>query len=162
MRRARSVATAATSRRAALLAGGSALALRRSRGAVICGESYLQLLLRRRLELTRVIAQLGDATERLNVNRASPFNRRRLGSAPRAEARASQALDRLEWLIAQTPAETLGDIGLKLGMLAALQGYAGPIANGWREAFTVEEQLLRSLIADVERLNIQHDDPTTP
>lgn len=58
---------------------------------------------------------------------------------------------RLEWVIADTPAETLDDVALKIRFCAELQGY-GTEPAGWRPAFTVEEQLLRTLVADLKRL----------
>jgi hypothetical protein len=118
-------------------------------------ESYLALLLRRRVELERMATALADAADRARPapkEALSPTMRKQLRSLRLAASRASQALERLEWVIADTPAETIGDVLLKLRLCAELQGYSGVTSSGWREAFTVEEQLLRILMADLKRL----------
>ena len=115
------------------------------------GESYLALLLRRRGELERLVVGFSDEVDRLKAGDCSATLRRRLHRARRAEVRASQALERLEWVIADTPAETLDDVVLKLRFCAELQGDGGEPA-GWRAPFTVEEQLLRTIIADLKHL----------
>ena len=141
---------ALTSRRAVLLATGSAIALRPER-AESAAASYLQRLLMRRDELQRVMVDFADEADRLRAEPCSPLLRKRLRALRRAELRASRVLERLEWTIADTPAESLGDAALKLRFCAELQGYDG--SSGWRAPFTVEEQLLRTTIADLKRLN---------
>ena len=133
------------------MAAGSTLALRPSPAAPAPNKSYLELLLWRRAELELLLIGFGDEVDRLRVAGSSPAVRR-LGCVRRAEMRASQALERLEWVIADTPAETIGDVGMKLSLLTALQGYAQGVTTGWRAPFTVEEQLLRTMMADLERL----------
>jgi hypothetical protein len=155
MRQDRSAFPARTSRREVLLAAGSTLALRPSAVARSGEESYLALLLRRRAELERMVTALADAADRARPaprDALSPATRKQLRSLRRAASRASQALERLEWVIADTPAETLDDVALKLRFYVELQGYGGEPA-GWRAPFTVEEQLLRTIIADLKRLN---------
>jgi predicted aminopeptidase len=142
---------AVTSRREVLLAAGSALALRRSDLQVARRPSYLAVLLRRRDELERLVASFDAAGAQLRKNACSPSIRKQLRAARQAEVRASQALERLEWVIADTPAETLDDVALKVRFCAELQGY-GARPTHWRAPFTVEEQLLRTIIADLKRL----------
>lgn len=149
MRRRPPAVPALTSRRAVLLAAGSALAVPALQA--VPRQSYLGTLLKRRDELERLIAGFADAAERLQGSALSPALRRRWRDTRRAEARASQALERLEWVIADTPAETLDDVALKIRFCAELQGY-GTEPAGWRPAFTVEEQLLRTIVADLKRL----------
>ena len=151
MRPGRSTLPARTSRRDVLLAAGSALALRPVPVARSEGESYLGLLLRRREALERLIVGFGDGADRLRAAASSPVVRRRWRALRRAELRASRALERLEWVIADTAAESLDDVALKLRFCAELQGYGGEPA-GWRAPLTVEEQLLRTIIADLKRL----------
>ena len=50
-----------------------------------------------------------------------------------------------------TPAETLDDVALKVRFCSELQGYSGEPA-GWRAPLTVEEQILRTILADLKRL----------
>ena len=114
------------------------------------GESYIALLLHRHGELERLVSAFNEEMDRLNAGGASPALRRRLQRVRRAEARAGQALERLEWVIADTPAETLDDIVLKLRFYAELQGYGGQAAS-WRAPVIVDEQLLRTIIADLKR-----------
>jgi hypothetical protein len=151
MRRDRSIVPArTTSRRDVLLAAGSALALRPSTAS--SGQSYLALLLRRRAELEQALIGFGDEADRLRAAGASPVVRRRLRRARRAEIQAGQALERLDWVIADTPAEGLSDIALKVRLCAELQGYAPAVSTGWRAPLTAEEQLLRTILADLKRL----------
>jgi len=152
MRQGRNALPARTSRRDILLAAGSTLALRPSLVARSSGESCLALLLRRRAELERLLMGLGDEADRLRAAGSRPMQRSRC--VRRAEVRASQALERLEWVIADTPAETLDDVTLKLRFCAELQGYSGESAEQ-RTPLTVEEQLLLVIVADLKRLNTQ-------
>jgi hypothetical protein len=151
MRRRTTAVPTVTSRREVLLAAGSALALRRSDIQVARRPSYLAVLLRRRDELERLVASFDAAGAQLRKNACSPSIRKQLRAARQAEVRASQALERLEWVIADTPAETLDDVALKVRFCAELQGY-GARPTHWRAPFTVEEQLLRTIIADLKRL----------
>ena len=134
------------------MAAGSALTVRQSAQPRSGGESYLALLLRRRDETEQLIVHFGDAAEQLKKAASRLPIRKQLRAALRAEARASQALERLEWVIADTPAETSDDVALKLGLWAELQGNGVQPAS-WRAPFTVEEQLLRTIVADLKRLN---------
>jgi hypothetical protein len=150
MRRRSTELPVVTSRREVLLAAGTALALRPSVGR-LRGRSYLETLLQRRDGLEQAIAGFDAAATQLRKSVSSPLIRRQLRSARRAEARASEALERLEWVIADTPAESLNDVALKIGFCAELQGYGVQPAN-WRAPLTVEEQLLRTIMADLKRL----------
>jgi hypothetical protein len=126
--------------------------LRRSDISACDTASYLERLLRRRQELELVVLGLNHKAARIEGSSFSPAQRRHLRATRRAEVQAGQALERLDWVIADTPAETIEDVVLKHAMLTALLGYAGAVTTGWREPFTVEEQLLRSIIRDLERL----------
>jgi hypothetical protein len=152
MQKARSAISTSTGRRDVFRAAGSTVAVRDSRGPWSGGNSYLERLLRRRNELEHLLAHFGTAIEQLRSTPCSAPVRKQLRAARTAEARANQALERLEWVIADTPAETIDDVALKLRFCAELQGYGGEPA-GWRAPFTVEEQLLRSILADLKRLS---------
>jgi hypothetical protein len=134
MRGYRSVIPVRTSRRDILLAAGSTLALQPSAPPQSSGESYLELLLRRRGELERLVVGFSEEVNRLKASNCTPSSRRRLYRTRRAEARASQALERLEWVIVDTPAETLDDVALKLRFCAELQGYGGEPAGCGRRS----------------------------
>jgi hypothetical protein len=151
MRRRSTAVPAVTSRREVLVVAGKALALRPSGVGRLRSRSYLEILLHRRDGLEQAIAGFDAAATQLRKSVSSPLIRRQLRSARRAEARASEALERLEWVIADTPAESLNDVALKIGFCAELQGYGAPPAN-WRAPLTVEEQLLRTIMADLKRL----------
>ena len=151
MQQDRNALPAHTSRRDILLAAGSTLALRPSLVARSNGESCLALLLRRRAELERLLMGFGDEADRLRAGGSRP-TRQRLRCVRRAEMRASQTLERLEWVIANTPAETLDDVALKLRFCAELQGYGGEPAEQ-RTPLTVEEQVLLTMVADLKRLS---------
>jgi hypothetical protein len=151
MRRRPSTVPAIASRREVLLGAGTALALgspyRRAKQA----QSYLARLLRRREELEQLVVHFDAVASNLCRGPITSPIRKPLRAVRRAEIEASQALERLEWVIADTAAETLDDVALKLRFLAELQGYAAPPAP-WRAPLTVEEQLLRTILADLKRL----------
>jgi hypothetical protein len=130
-------------------AAGSALVLRRSHVRVGRRPSYLAVLLGRRDQLERLVARLDAAAAQAREN-PSPAIRKQLRAARRAESHASQALERLEWVIADTAAETLDDVALKIRFCAELPGDAQP--GNWRAPFSVKEQLLRTIMADLKRL----------
>jgi hypothetical protein len=130
-------------------AGGSALVLRRSHVRVGRRRSHLAVLLGRRDELEQLVASFDAAATQLGEN-PSPLSGRQLRAVRRAERHASEALERLEWVIADTPAETREDVALKIRFCAELPGDAKP--GNWRAPCSVKEQLLRTIVADLKRL----------
>jgi hypothetical protein len=152
MRRRPPAVPALVSRREVLLAAaGPALVLRSSDPRAKPIPSYLARLLQRRDELEQLVVHFDTAATQLRRGGSTPSLRKQMRAARQAEARASAALERLEWVIADTAAETLDDLALKLRFLAALQGYAVQPAP-WRAPLTVEEQVLRTILADLKRL----------
>jgi hypothetical protein len=151
MRRRPPAVPALISRREVLLAAGPALALRPSDLRPKLSQSYVARLLRRRQELEHLVGRFDAAATQLAQAAITPWSRKQLRAARRAEIEASRTLEQLEWVIADTSAETLDDVAQKLRFLAELQGYAAQPAH-WRAPLTVEEQLLRTIIADLKRL----------
>ena len=151
MRQDRSKNPIRTRRRTVETAAASPPALRPSRMPPSGDEPYLERLLRRRRELERALLAFSAEADALSAAGPSSALRRRLHRVQRAEVQASQSLERLEWVIADTPAETLEDVEWKLRFWAELQGDEGP-GTGWRAPFTVEEHLLRTIVADLKRL----------
>jgi hypothetical protein len=134
-----------------LLAAGAALALGHPDLRATGLQSYLAVLLQRRDELEQRVADYA-ALAQLRRSPDTPPLRKQLRASRRAEAQAAQALERLEWVIADTPAESLDDVALKIRFCGELQGFGAQPAH-WRAPLTIEEQLLRTIMADLKRLS---------